>query len=115
MAGKHPGDAYVHKVHVKNSDIEIYETGMIKARTESGGNFCELLMDAAGNTSLESSQTIKLKTKALILNAETQFDAKAPQVVISASTAANVTTPALNLNSSNGHIKIASRTNETFF
>lgn len=55
MAGKHPGDAYVHKVHVKNSDIEIYETGMIKARTESGGNFCELLMDAAGNISLESS------------------------------------------------------------
>ena len=38
MAGSHPDDAYIHKIHVKNSDIEIYETGMIKMHTESGSN-----------------------------------------------------------------------------
>lgn len=115
MAGSHPDDAYVHKIHVKNSDIEIYETGQVKARTDFGGNFCEILMDADGNIKLESSQTITLKTKALILDAETQLDAKSPQVAVTAATTASVTSPAINLNSAEGHTKIYSRTNETFF
>ena len=115
MAGSHPDDAYVHKIHVKNSDIEIYETGQIKARTDFAGNFCQILMDADGNINLESSQTIKLKTKAIIFDAETQLDAKSPQMVVTAATAANVTSPSINLNSEEGHTKIKSRTNETFF
>ena len=115
MAGSHPDDAYVHKIHVKNSDIEIYETGQIKLHTENSTNTCELLLDADGNINLESTTTIRLKTKSLIIDAETQIDVKSPQVSTNASTAFNVKSPSINLDSSSGHTKIKSSTGTTLF
>ena len=115
MAGSHPDDAYVHKIHVKNSDIEVYETGQIKLHTENGSNTCDLLMDADGNINLESTTTIRIKTKALIVDAETQIDMKSPQVSTNASTAFNVKSPSINLDSSDGHTKIQSSTGTTMF
>ena len=115
MAGSHPDDAYVHKLHVKNSDIEVYETGQIKLHTENGGNSCDLLLDADGNASLVTTTTIRLKTKSVIIDAETQIDVKSPQVGVKAGTAFNVQAPAINLDSSAGHTKIRSSTGTTLF
>ena len=115
MAGSHPEDAFVHKIHVKNSDIEIDESGQIKARTDFNGNFCELRMDADGNIVLESSQTITLKTKAVIIDAETQIDMKSPQIANKTETAFNVKSPAVNIDASDGHIRITSRSGNSFY
>lgn len=115
MAGNHPEDAYVHKIHVKNSDIEIDESGKIKARTDFNGNFCELRMDATGNIILESSQTITLKTKAIVVDVETQIDVKSPQMVTKTETAFNVKSPAVNIDAGDGHLIIKSRAGKTFF
>jgi hypothetical protein len=71
MAGSHPDDAYIHKIHVKNSDIEIYETGMIKMHTESGSNNCNFTMDADGNIIVDSTTSITFKTKQFKIDATT--------------------------------------------
>lgn len=115
MAGSHPDDAYVHKLRVGNADVEVYETGRVRVRTENGGNFCELLMDADGNARLETSQTISFRTRALMVDAETQMEAKSPQVAVRAGTEFTAESPALNLDAGGGHAKIRSRSGETFF
>lgn len=115
MAGSHPDDAYVHKIHVKNSDIEIYETGQIKLHTENGRNNCTFLLDADGNVSIESTTQVKLKTKSLIIDTETQVDIQSPQVCITAETSFNVKSPSISLDSSDGHTKIVSTTGQQMF
>ena len=110
MAGNHPEDAYVHKIHVKNCDIEIYETGtmVVKTHDTSNTNYCQLTMDSDGNATLDTSTTITLKTKSIILDASTQIDAKAPNVQTIAGIQSKTTSPAIVLDSSKGHTKVLS-------
>lgn len=53
MVGSHPDDAYVHKVHVKNSDIEISETGYIKVTTQNSGATTSVTLDSQGNVAVD--------------------------------------------------------------
>lgn len=110
MAGSHPEDAYVHKIHVKNSDIEIYESGMMIVRINDSAdtNYCQLTMDCDGNATLDTSTTIALKTKSIILDASTQIDVKAPNVQTAAGIQAKTTSPAVLIDTSAGHTKIMS-------
>lgn len=115
MYGAHPDDAYVHKIHVKNSDIEIYETGVIKVHTENGQNNCNFILDADGNIIAESTQTITFKTKSFKIDAETQVDIVTPNLKSTNSIHAEIISPAINLNSSDGHTVINSTTTTTLF
>ena len=108
MAGSHPEDAYVHKIHVKNSDIEIYETGMVKVHTEGKDNKCDLTLDDGGNAKLETTSTIVLKSKNIKLDASTQIDLIAPNLKIENSIHTEVVSPAIHLNSAAGHTTITS-------
>lgn len=106
----YPEDAYVHKIAVKNSNITIYETGVIKVETTDGRNqSCTLSMDDHGNIIIESTSTITLKTKQLLLDADTQVDIKAPNIKQSASIHEVIKSPAIELDSSNGRTVILSR------
>lgn len=115
MAGSHPDDAYVHKVHVKNSDIEIYESGMIKVHTENGANNCNFVMDADGNIIVDSTTSITFKTKQFKIDAETQFDIISPNILCDANVEFTVKSPAINLDSSTGGTTIKSSIGNTQF
>lgn len=110
MPGSHPDDAYLHKIHVKNTDIEIYETGVLKIKTENGDNNCQINLDADGNVQIQTTSTITLKSKQILVDAETQIDMKAPNVKISAPIHFSVESPAIDLDSTKGHTVVKSRT-----
>ena len=114
MPKSHPDDAYVHKIHVKNVDIEIYETGMVKVHTGSGDNVCDLTLDQDGNTTLETTSTIALKSKQISIDADTQIDIKSPNIQSIADVHASVKSPAIELDSADGHTLIKSRTTQSF-
>lgn len=113
MAGSHPDDAYVHKIHVKNSDIEIYETGMVKVHTESKQNNCNLTLDQSGNIIVDSTTSITFKTKIFKIDAETQVDIVAPNLKSTNDIHATIISPAIELNSKAGHTTIISKTGTT--
>lgn len=110
MAGNYPNDAYVHHIEVKNANIDIYETGTIVINTHDAknANYCTLTMDDAGNATLDTSMTITLKTKSIVLDGSTQIDIKAPNVQEIAEIEAKITSPAIELDSSDGHTRILS-------
>ena len=93
MAGSHPDDAYVHKVHVKNSDVEIYETGYIKVTTKSGENHCKLVLDQDGNIEIDSTTQISLHAKNISMKADTQMNIKTPTLVMDIPNSTTITTP----------------------
>lgn len=93
MAGSYPEDAYVHKVHVKNSDIEIYETGYIKVTTQNGENHCKLVLDQDGNIEIDSTVQVSLHAKNISLKADTQLDIKTPTLVMDIPNSTTITTP----------------------
>ena len=113
MAGSHPNDAYVHKIHVKNSDIEIYETGMVKVHTEGEKNKCDLTLDASGNAILETTSTIVLKSKNIKLDASTQINFIAPNVITTSAVNTTVISKAIALSSVAGHTTIVTKSGTT--
>lgn len=114
MAGS-SDDAYVHKIAVKKSTIEVYETGLVKVKTEDEGKKCEIDMDADGNITLQSDSTITLKSKQILIDAATQIDIKAPTIANTAGISTTTTSPAINLDSSAGSTKISSSLGTKFF
>ena len=117
MAGNHPDDAYVHHIEVKNSVIDIYETGFVKISTkdDANSNTCTISLDQDGNVIVDSSSSIILKSKQISIDAETQIDIKAPVVKSTANVQYNATSPAIDLDSSLGHTCIRSISNSTVF
>lgn len=75
MAGSHPDDAFMHHIEVKNTHIMLSEEGFVKVTTHDAGKSedktCTLTMDASGNITLESGDTITLKAKNIILDGST--------------------------------------------
>ena len=114
MAGSHPNDAYVHKIHAKNSDIEIYESGMVKVHTEGKDKkTCDLTLDASGNAILETSSTIVLKSQNIKLDASTQIDFIAPNVITTSEINTSVISKAIALSSVTGHTTIVTQSGTT--
>lgn len=125
MAGSHPDDAFVHHIEVGNAHILFSETGFIEVITNDAkaeddydkkkedkkkeGKTCKFTMDASGNITLESSDTITLKAKNIVIDGDTQIDIVSPNIVNKASIHFNATSPAIELDSSNGHTSIKSR------
>ena len=93
MAGSHPEDAYVHKIHVKNSDIEIYETGYMKVTTQLGENHCKVVLDQDGNIEIDSTTQISLHAKNVSIKADTQMNILTPTLVMDVTNQTNLTTP----------------------
>lgn len=115
MAGAGDSDAYVHKIAVKDSTIEIYETGVIKVKTGKDAKQCKLDLDADGNITLESDSTLTLKSKQILIDAETQVDIKAPNITNSASIHYDVKSPAINVDATGGSVKITTNLGTKFF
>lgn len=73
MVGSHPDDAYVHHMQLNNTHIYMYETGYLKIETHdtSNSNNCTFTMDSDGNITLDSTSTLTLKAKNIILDGST--------------------------------------------
>lgn len=69
--------ASVHKLHIKNSDIEIYEDGIIKVHTEANGKTCDINIDNAGNIDVKTSTTVNITTPDVLVDAGTSITMKA--------------------------------------
>lgn len=110
MAGSHPDDAYVHTIAVKNSKIQIYETGVIEVTTKFGSNDTSITMDANGNINIESSNQITLKSKNILIDASTQIDINAPNVKQTVGIQSAIESPSIKLDSKKGRTIIISQT-----
>lgn len=110
MAGNHPNDAYVHHIQVKNAHMYFNEQGFIKILTHdnSNTNNCVITMDSDGNITLDSTSTITLNSKNIMLNGSTQIDASAPNIKNNASIQECISSPSIKLDSSTGHTIIVS-------
>ena len=96
---------------MKNTHVYLYESGMVKVNTHdnSGKKTCTFTMDSAGNTTIDSTDTISLNAKNISINGSTQVDIKAPTIKEIADVQYCAKSPAILLDSSNGKTKIMSR------
>ena len=69
MPGNHPDDAYIHKIHAKNSDVEVSEVGTIKIHVGSGSGSSDIFIDAQGIVDIASTKKITLTAPSIDLHA----------------------------------------------
>ena len=73
MPGGHPEDAYVHKIHAKNSDIEVSEVGTIKVHVGSEDGTCDVLIDSQGIVDINATKKITLTAPSIDMHAESSI------------------------------------------
>lgn len=111
MVGSHPDDAYVHKVHVKNSDIEISETGYIKVTTQNSGATTSVTLDSQGNVAVDCTSQITLKADNIVLDAKNQVNIQTDCLSLTGTKLVAVTGEAISLKSQSGGCTIQSSEN----
>jgi len=69
-------DAYVHKIHVKNSDIEISEAGEINIYTHDSGeeHECRMNLTDSGLITIDSTSMVKITSSQISIEASEQLD-----------------------------------------
>lgn len=112
--GGHPNDAYIHKIHVKQSDIEIDECGIIRVHTENNdkSHQCNFEMDSYGNIKLNSTAKIIIETQELQVNGKTQIELKSPNIDLKSDVLTKIESPAIDLDASAGGIVLRSKIEE---
>lgn len=112
MVGSHPDDAYVHKVHVKNSDIEISETGYIKVNTQNSGTTTTVTLDSQGNVTIDCTNQITLKANNIVLDAKNQVNIQTDCLSLTGTKLVSVAGEAISLASKSGGCTIQSSYNK---
>jgi len=77
-------DAFVHKVHVKNSDIEISEGGNINIFTKdnTGDHTCKINLSDSGLITIDSTTMVVVKSSQINMEATERFDIHSPVINI---------------------------------
>ena len=110
MAGSHPDDAYVHKIHAGKTVITVNEAGYVDITTAGhGGSSWSLTLDDRGNATLQCSNVLALVAPAILIEGHVQVDVKSPYITNTAKITANITAPSIELDSSAGHTSVKSR------
>ena len=110
MRGSPPDDAYMHHVQVKNTHVYMNESGTLEIQTHDNAkkNNCKLTMDSNGNITLQSTGTISLSASNILLNGTNQISIATKYMDQYASVKSCIKSPAVELDSSDGHTTIKS-------
>lgn len=108
MVDEYPDDAYVHKIHVKNTDIEVSETGYVKVTTTNSGAKTAFTLDSQGNVAIDCTNKISLKADNIVLDAKNQINLNTGYLSLAGQKLVSVTGEAVSINAKSGHCTIKS-------